>query len=89
MQTLKNRILTGWTFARALYFILGMAVIIQAIVEKQYIGLIFGAYFASMGLFGFGCAGGSCNATYSKASESNNNPIIEDVTYEEIKSPIK
>jgi len=89
MHTLKIRILTGWTFTRALYFILGTAVIVQAIVERQYIGLVFGAYFASMGLFGFGCAGGSCSTNYSKSSDLENNSVIEDVTYEEIKTTLK
>jgi hypothetical protein len=55
-----NRILTGWTFVRAIYLLLGSMVIFQSAVAKQWAGVIFGAYFASMGLFAYGCAAGNC-----------------------------
>jgi hypothetical protein len=57
---MKQRILTNWSFVRALYLILGLGIAIQAIFSREWIGIIFGGYFASMGLFGFGCAGGNC-----------------------------
>ena len=58
--TMKQRILTNWTFARALYLIMGIAVIIQSVMSQQWFGVAFGGYFASMGLFAFGCAAGNC-----------------------------
>ena len=57
---MKERIFSNWTFARALYLILGVAVIIQSLVSQQWFGVVFGGYFASMGLFAFGCAAGNC-----------------------------
>ncbi|MFN3940472.1 MAG: hypothetical protein ACK4IY_07775 [Chitinophagales bacterium] len=57
---MKNRILTGWTFARVLYLILGSIVIVQSILDSQWFGVAFGGYFAAMGLFAFGCASGNC-----------------------------
>lgn len=57
---MKERILTNWTFARALYLIMGIAVIIQSVMSQQWFGVVFGGYFASMGLFAFGCAAGNC-----------------------------
>jgi len=55
-----QRILTGWTFVRLVYVILGSIVIIQSAFSKEWAGVIFGGYFASMGLFAFGCAAGNC-----------------------------
>ena len=66
---MKERILTNWTFTRALYIIMGITVIIQSAMTNQWSGVVFGVYFASMGLFAFGCASGNClgeNCDYSK-----------------------
>ena len=52
--------LSGWTFRRVLYLGLGTLLIVQSIVNSMWIGVLFGAYFAAMGLFAFGCAGGQC-----------------------------
>lgn len=78
---MKNRILTGWTFMRLLYVIIGTVVIVQSIMEKQWLGLLFGIYFASMGVFAYGCAAGNCNTSNQK----NNSSSIQDVDFEEIK----
>jgi len=57
---MKQRILTGWTFQRGLYAAMGILIIGQSIIEKQWIGAPLGIYFASMGIFAFGCAAGNC-----------------------------
>lgn len=57
---MKDRILKNWTFIRAMYVLLGMAVIVSSIMEHQWPGIFFGGYFASMGIFAFGCAAGNC-----------------------------
>ncbi len=57
---IKNRLLTGWTFIRVAYLVIGIMVIIQAAVNDQWLGMLLGGYVAFMGLFAFGCAGGSC-----------------------------
>ena len=83
-----NRILTGWTFTRVLYTFIGVMVIVQGFTEKQYWGMAFGAYFASMGIFNFGCAAGACyvgncqtQEPYPKATAK-----LENVEFEEIKN---
>ncbi len=81
---MKERLLTNWTYIRALYLILGLVVIIQSILSSQWFGVAFGGYFASMGLFGFGCASGNCfsgNIRTDAKQKSN----IQDVDFEEIK----
>jgi hypothetical protein len=57
---IKDRLLSGWTFTRVAYLIIGIMVIIQAAVNDQWLGILLGAYVTSMGLFAFGCASGSC-----------------------------
>lgn len=57
---MRDRILTGWTFQRAIYVILGGFMLVQSSFEGLWIGILFGAYFASMGVFNFGCAAGNC-----------------------------
>jgi hypothetical protein len=81
---MKERILTGWTFQRALYLVMGGMIISQAIAEQQWLLVIFGGYFASMGLFAFGCASGNCYTPNIKTPA--NKAKVQDITYEEIKS---
>ncbi len=84
---MKQRILTGWTFTRALYLGLGLMVIINSVMIQQWFGVLFGAYFASMGLFAFGCAGGSCfRANYTTEPIQQSKEQIQDVEFEEVKA---
>lgn len=61
---MKDRILTNWTFKRVLYLAMGITFIIQSVLSQQWFGVAFGGYFASMGLFAFGCAAGNCYGGY-------------------------
>ena len=83
---MKERILTGWSFSRALYLVIGSLVVIQSFMEKEWLGVAFGGYFASMGIFAFGCASGSCytgNCNATSAQKSNTDLQQENV--EELK----
>lgn len=89
MENLKQRVLTGWTFTRVLYLGMGIVVIINAIMNQQWFGVPFGAYFASMGLFSFGCAAGACfdgNCNTEPNQQNNIQVKIGDVVFEEIKT---
>lgn len=57
---MRERILTNWTFTRGLYLIIGSIVSIQSVLSQQWLGILWGGYFAAMGLFAFGCASGNC-----------------------------
>lgn len=57
---MKKRILTGWSVRRVLYLILGVIVVVQGIMDKEWIWLLPGLYFTAMGVFAFGCASGNC-----------------------------
>ncbi len=82
---MKERILTNWTFTRALYLIMGIAVIVQSVMSQQLFGVAFGGYFAAMGLFAFGCAAGNCFGG-SCEIEPKQKSIIQDVDFEEVKT---
>ena len=85
---MKERNLTGWNFQRIVFSVMGIFIIIQSISDKQWFGLFFGAYFASMGIFRFGCASGNCyggacyadaNNTQLKAHKQPENIVLEEV----------
>jgi hypothetical protein len=81
---MKYRILSNWTFTRALYLGIGIAVIVQSVVNQQYFGAIIGGYFAAMGLFAFGCASGNCFGGNCSV-EPKQKSTIQDVDFEEVK----
>jgi uncharacterized membrane protein YedE/YeeE len=77
-----SRITTGWNFQRGLYVAIGAFVVIQSALHKEWLGVVFGSYFAAMGLFAIGCASGAC---YVKEAPSKNKKEIEVVNFEEVK----
>lgn len=83
---MKERILTGWTFSRIAFAVIGTFIIVQSALQLQWFGVLFGSYFASMGIFAFGCAsggcfGGNCNNQIIHKDKTE----ITDVKFEEIK----
>ena len=81
---MKERILTNWTITRAFYLIVGIFVIVQSIMSLQWFGIAFGGYFASMGLFAFGCASGNCVGGNCSAEPEQKN--LEDVSVKDVKT---
>lgn len=61
MNRIKTRLLTGWTFRRALFLGAGIFLLVQFFLDPEWPGIVFGSYFTAMGIFGFGCAGGNCS----------------------------
>lgn len=59
---MKERILKGWHFRRAVYLALGLAVIVFAIQQHDWMVGLIGGYFSAMAIFSFGCASGNCFA---------------------------
>lgn len=83
---MKERILTGWTLTRVLYLIMGTYIVVQSVLEQQWIGILLGGYFASMGLFAFGCAAGNCGVgRYSQIHKNHDSATFEEVVFEEVK----
>ena len=84
---MKERILTNWNFTRVLYLLFGGVVVIQSLTSGEWLVALFGAYFAAMGMFGFGCASGSCvNVNRVDQPGHGSETPVSDVKFEEIKS---
>jgi hypothetical protein len=83
---MKDRLLNGWNVQRVLFVIMGTVVIIQGVVERQWMPVMLGVYFASMGLFSFGCASGACFQINSRNEPlSDEKPDVKSIDYEEVK----
>jgi hypothetical protein len=80
---MKERILHGWNFMRVFYLLIGLAVIIESIISRQWPGIAFGGYFAAMGLFRFGCAAGTC---YTAPPRRTKQDLASDIQYEDVKN---
>ena len=81
-----QRITNGWNFQRTLFLIMGGVVLIQSLLAREWVVVVFGGYFASMGLFGFGCAAGSCYTGNNYSAPGKNiGKDITDTEFEEVK----
>ncbi|MDR0791880.1 MAG: hypothetical protein LBE82_01130 [Chitinophagaceae bacterium] len=69
---MKKRIFTGWNFRRIIYAALGILLIVQSIWQAEWWGVLFGGYFAAMGIFAFGCAAGNCLGNACNTSNTAN-----------------
>jgi hypothetical protein len=54
---MKEKILHNWTVQRIFYILMGLGVIAGSVTQKEWLGVLLGAYFLAMGVFAFGCAG--------------------------------
>ncbi len=82
---MKDRIFKNWTIFRAFYLVLGLYIAVSSAIHYEWLGTLFGAYFASMGIFAFGCAAGQC----AGGNCHNNNPLpkneLDIVEYDDVK----
>ena len=66
---------------RVLRLALGMYIIVQGVVENQWMFVALGGLLSLMPLLNIGCCGASgCNTPVSKSNKK-----VEDITFEEIK----
>lgn len=82
---MKDRILKGWNFRRVLYIAMGAFITGQAILTQQYFIVLFGLYFASMGVFNFGCASGVCAYVPTPRSKEATKDVDYDLITEDSK----
>ncbi|UJH89654.1 hypothetical protein LZ575_11205 [Antarcticibacterium sp. 1MA-6-2] len=57
---MRKRIFSGWTWTRWVFVIIGLLMVIHAGLDGEWAFTLPGLYFAGMGVFGLGCASGSC-----------------------------
>jgi len=77
---MKNYLKT-WDFMRVLRLALGIFIIVQGVVARDWLFIGAGVLFSLMTIMNIGCCGASgCNTPVSKSSKK-----IEDISYEEIR----
>lgn len=73
--------LMNWNFMRVLRLALGIFIMVQGIMAKEWLLVGLGGLFSLMPLLNMGCCGVSgCNTPVPQ-----NNKKIEDITYEEVR----
>jgi hypothetical protein len=66
---------------------MGIMVIVPSVLNHEWFGVLFGVYFASMGLFALGCASGSCfGGNCTTETKEKSKIIFEQVKCKEAKS---
>lgn len=78
---MKKLLLTNWSFRRGLFLIVGVFIIIDSAQKMEWMGIIFGSYFAIMGIFQIGCATGNCAIPLTNDVETTK----DEVQFEEVK----
>ncbi len=77
---MKDTILHNWNFMRFLRLAVGIFIIAQSIITKDWTMGILGSLFTIMPLFNIGCCGvGGCATPISKTPETNKDIIYEEV----------
>ena len=71
-------ILTNWNFVRIIRLILGGVILVQGIVGKDIISIVFGILFGGMAVLNIGCCGAGCSVNFRS---ENKRKIIN---YEEL-----
>lgn len=73
--------LRNWDFMRVLRLAIGIFIIVQSVITKDWLFVGAGVLFSLMPIMNIGCCGASgCNTLVRKSNEKN-----EEVSYEEIR----
>lgn len=76
-----NRYLRNWNYMRLLRLALGIFIIVQGIIEQQWLLVAMGSLFSLMPLMNIGCCGVSgCNTPISRSTKK-----LDETNYEEIR----
>ena len=77
---MKRAILSNWNFMRFLRLGLGIVIIVQSVIAKDWTMGIVGLLFTAMPVFNIGCCGtGGCNTALKKTAETT-----KEISYEEV-----
>ncbi len=77
---MKQAIFSNWNFMRFLRLVLGIAIIVQSVIVKDWAMGLLGLAFTAMPVFNIGCCSVNGCATPVKKSIEN----TKDFTYEEV-----
>lgn len=72
-------IFQGWNFVRILRLGLGIAILIQGIIEKEIIMMVLGVLFGGMALANIGCCGTNGCAINNRSTSKTQNTEYEEL----------
>lgn len=81
-KRMLERIKRPLTFRRLLFLGMGLFIGVSSLKQGEWVGILMGTYFFSMGLFTLGCAD---NCGFSSTLTTAPNELTEEIDYEEIK----
>ncbi len=81
-KRMLERIKRPLTFRRLLFLGMGLFIGISSLKQGEWVGILMGTYFFSMGLFTLGCAD---NCGIPARATSPQSEFTEDIDYEEVK----
>lgn len=79
---MMGKVFHDWNFARALRLALAVAFLGAAIVGGEWIAYAFAGIFGLQAIFNVGCCGAAC---VPRPKNPMADPLVQEVTYEEIK----
>jgi hypothetical protein len=77
-----ERIKRPLSFHRLLFLGMGLFIGVSSLKQGEWVGILMGTYFFSMGLFTLGCAD---NCGFPSTMTTTPNELTEEIDYEEIK----
>ena len=81
-KRMLERIKRPLTFRRLLFLGMGLFIGVSSLKQGEWVGILMGTYFFSMGLFTLGCAD---NCGLPSTMTTTPNELTEEIDYEEIK----
>ena len=81
-KRMLERIKRPLTFRRLLFLGMGLFIGVSSLKQGEWVGILMGTYFFSMGLFTLGCAD---NCGYPAPMARKNVELTEEIDYEEVK----
>lgn len=77
---MKEALFTNWNFFRFIRLAIGIAILVQAFIEKDVLFGFAGVVFSTMALFNASCCGaGSCATPVQKKTD-----LSKEISYEEV-----
>ena len=81
-KRMLERIKRPLTFRRLLFLGMGLFIGVSSLKQGEWVGILMGTYFFSMGLFTLGCAD---NCVLPSKMTTAPNELTEEIDYEEVK----
>jgi len=86
LNSLKQRLITGWNFLRIVRLALALLIITEAWNSSEILFAVLGGFLAFQAILNYGCCGVSgCDIDHQRSKSKSLNETGEVTTFEEIK----